>query len=106
MKILIAILLVMVLLSSCATPAFIAQMYPPATQPTYDTTFLLSREDATAIALDHAHAKPDQVKSLCVELDFDNGRPEYEIEFYFNSRKYAYDIHGESGRIISFDRDD
>lgn len=106
MKITIATLLILVLLSGCATPNFISLMAPPATQPTYDMTFLLSKEDATAIALDHARISAEQVNHVSVELDFDDGRPEYEIEFIYNTRKYEYNIHGESGRIISFERDD
>ena len=60
---------------------------------------------AKEIALDHAGLKESQVTFLPVRLDYDNGRMEYEVEFWSGSTEYDYDIDALTGSIRSFDRD-
>ena len=86
---------------------------PPATEPTapapsrpasvYDN--LISKEEATAIALKDAGFTADQVTRLRTEFDYDDGRPEYEVDFHQGGYEYDYEIHAETGKILSRDKD-
>ena len=40
-----------------------------------------------------------------LELDWDDGRPEYEIEIKGNGYEYELEIHGYTGKILDFERD-
>ena len=65
----------------------------------------LTREEAQAIALDHAGFTADQVTALRTHRDHDDRTPTYEIEFRVGRTEYEYEIHAETGRILDFDRD-
>ena len=58
-----------------------------------------------AIALDHAGLKESQTSFLRVNLDRDDGRRVYDVEFYSGSREYDYEIDAATGDIVSFDFD-
>ena len=60
---------------------------------------------AKQIALKHANLKESDVTFVRVHLDKDDGRYEYEVEFYKDSVEYDYDIDAFTGEILSFDRD-
>ena len=61
---------------------------------------------AKSIALSHAGKKEADVKFVKAELDRDDGRVVYEVEFYDNNyMEYDYDIDAYSGEVISFDFD-
>ncbi len=66
----------------------------------------LTREEAQAIALDHAGVTADQVTALRTHRDHDDRTPTYEIEFRVGRTEYEYEIHAGTGRILDFDRDD
>ena len=66
---------------------------------------LLSREEAIAIALKDAGLAENQVTRLKAEFDYDDGRPEYDVEFNHNGWEYEYEIHAESGKILKQDKD-
>lgn len=66
---------------------------------------LISQTDAQNIALSHAGVTRDQVTRLRSSQDWDDGRPEYEVEFYVGRTEYEYEIHGQTGEILSWDRD-
>ena len=66
----------------------------------------LTQTDAEAIALEHAGAAADQVKFLHSEYEIDDRIPQYDVEFYYNNTEYNYEIHAETGEILSFERDD
>jgi uncharacterized membrane protein YkoI len=63
----------------------------------------LSREEAQAVALNHAGVTVAQTARLTVRYDADDGRPEYEVEFRVGAYEYDYDIDARTGRILSFD---
>ena len=42
---------------------------------------------------------------LRTEFDFDEGRPEYEVDFHHDGWEYDYEIHAETGKILSRDKD-
>lgn len=60
---------------------------------------------AKEIALDHAGISSSAVTFVHVELDWDDGRPEYEVEFYAGGKEYDYDIDARTGDIRSYDFD-
>lgn len=65
----------------------------------------LTEEQAQQIALDHAGFTADQVKRLRVEYEIDDGIPQFNVEFIQGDWEYEYEIHGETGRILSYDKD-
>ena len=58
---------------------------------------------AKEIALDHAGVSASKATFVHVELDWDDGRPEYEVEFYAGNKEYDYDIDALTGEIRSRD---
>ena len=60
---------------------------------------------AKEIALDHAGVSASKATFVHVELDWDDGRPEYEVEFYAGNKEYDYDIDARTGDIRSYDFD-
>lgn len=66
----------------------------------------LTAEEAKAIALDHAGFTADQVRELEAELDFEGGIPVYEVDFEAGKWEYSYEIHAETGEILSWEKDD
>ena len=78
---------------------------PAPTQPPVQETKRITAAEAEAKALAHAGLTADQVKYLRSEFDYDDGRPEWEVEFFHDGWEYSYDIHAESGKIRSWDKD-
>ena len=65
----------------------------------------IGKARAKEIALDHAGLTYSDVSFVRVELDWDDGRPEYEVEFYAGGKEYDYDIDARTGDIRSYDFD-
>ena len=64
----------------------------------------VSVEDAKKKALEHAGIAADQATFVKAEIDYDDGRQVYELEFYTNdSREFDYEIDTENGSILSYD---
>ena len=63
---------------------------------------LLSAEQAQNAALTHAGLTSDQVTGMRSELDRDDGRQLYEVEFYSGPMEYDYEIDAYSGEVISY----
>lgn len=78
-----------------------AEHYTPGSQ----TGDLISESKAKSIALDHAGLTSSQVTFVRVKLDYDDGRWEYEVEFYRNNTEYDYEIDASTGKILSYDYD-
>ena len=70
----------------------------------------INEQAALEIAYQDAGVSASDVKLVKCELDYDDGRQEYEIEFYFSGREYDYEIDAESGAIlgreVDYDSDD
>lgn len=62
-------------------------------------------ERAKEIALNHANLTETDVRFVKSELDYDDGKAEYEIEFYLDKKEYDYTIDAVSGNIINYDVD-
>ena len=66
----------------------------------------LTKAEAENIALMHAGVTAEQVKGLRSEYDFDDGVAHYDVEFRVGQWEYEYEIHAETGAVLSFEKDD
>ena len=66
---------------------------------------LISADKAKSIALTHAGLSENQVKMEKLELDYDDGRAEYEVEFRKGNTEYEYKIDAASGNILKSEQD-
>ena len=62
-------------------------------------------EKAKSIALANAGLSASQVTFVKAQQDWDDGRMEYEIEFYYGGMKYEYTILATNGTILDMDVD-
>lgn len=62
----------------------------------------IGEEKAKLIALEHAGLSEKDVSKLEVELDFDDGRMIYEVEFNRGTVSYDYEIDAKNGQILEF----
>ena len=69
------------------------------------TGTLIGEEKAKQIALDHAGVSASAANFLQVRLDWDNGRQEYEVEFWSGNTEYDYEIDAATGDVRGYDRD-
>ena len=76
----------------------------PSTTSTSSSGYI-GVERAKEIALQHAGLSASGVTFVKAELDYDDGRAEYEIEFHHNFREYEYTIDAASGTILEAERD-
>lgn len=76
-----------------------------AAQQGSSTSSYISVERAKEIALADAGVKAADAVFLRAQLDWDDGRAEYEVEFYSGNVEYDYDIDAVTGAIRSSDRD-
>lgn len=82
------------------TPAPDTKVY---NSPTPDQ---ITEAEAIDIALKHSGFTEDQVQYLHTEYEIDDRVPQYDVQFYVDRWEYEYEIHAETGAIISFDKDD
>ena len=78
----------------------------PGTSLPGNTAGLITPEEAQAIALDHSGFTPEQVTRLHTEFEIDHRIPHYDVSFHEGRWEYEYEIHGETGEILSFEKDD
>ena len=64
----------------------------------------ITANDACDAALKHAGLDKSQVSDIDVDLDRDNGKLIYEVDFNFGNTEYDYDINAETGEVISADK--
>ena len=67
------------------------------------TQAAISKEQAENIALEHAGLTREQAQSIRAEYDYDDGRAEYDVTIYAGELEYEFEIHAESGQILSYD---
>ena len=65
----------------------------------------IPQADAEAAALKHAGFSADEVTNLHTEYDYDDGRYEYDVEFYADGYEYSYEIDAVSGKITKSEKD-
>ena len=64
---------------------------------------LITREEAKDVALRDAGLNEAEASALRARLDFDDGRFQYEVDFYNNGTEYEYQIQAKDGDIIARD---
>ncbi|MDE5933737.1 MAG: PepSY domain-containing protein [Lachnospiraceae bacterium] len=64
---------------------------------------LITREEAEAVALQDAGLRDADASALRTRLAFDDGRFQYEVDFYNNGTRYEYLIQAKDGDIIARD---
>lgn len=64
----------------------------------------ITAKDAKKAALDHAGLEESQVNGVDIDLDRDNGKLIYEVDFNSGNTEYDYDINAETGEVISADK--
>jgi len=67
-----------------------------------EPTVKLTAEEAKTAALLHAGVKAEDARFIKVELDYDDGRAVYEVEFVSADTEYEYEISAETGDLIAF----
>jgi len=77
----------------------------PVDENTTGMDNIITMEEAKEIALTDAGLTEANVTFVKTELDTDNGRQEYEIEFYSGNVEYDYEIDASTGKILSYDSD-
>lgn len=65
----------------------------------------VGQEAAKQAALDHAGLTADQVTGWDIERDWDDGRLEYELEFWCGDTEYEYTIDGHSCAVLEHEWD-
>lgn len=65
----------------------------------------IGRDRAVSAALENAGLSASAVHSLQCELQRDEGRTIYDVEFHYDGFEYEYEIDALTGRIIEFDKD-
>ena len=79
---------------------------PSAGQTTGGQAAAVTEEQASETALSHAGFTAYQVTFVRSELDRDDGRLMYDVEFYTSDYKeYDYEIDAATGEILSYDYD-
>lgn len=67
---------------------------------------MISEEEAQNIALAHAGLAAEQVNFIKNNMDMDDGRRNFDVEFYTkDGREYDYEIDPYSGEILNHDFD-
>ena len=66
----------------------------------------LTEEEALEKALQHVELKKNQIDFVKkVELDYENGRKVYEVEFTKGGVEYEFDVDANTGAILDFEKD-
>lgn len=73
-------------------------------QPSPDAA-LVGLDAAKSAALAHAGCSADEVVFTKAELDYDNGRAVYDIEFRKGRAEYEYEIDAAAGDVLEYDWD-
>ena len=66
---------------------------------------LITKAEAKSIALKDAGLSEAEASALRVRFEFDDGRFQYEVDFYNNGTEYEYLIQAKNGEIIARDID-
>lgn len=81
------------------------QQPPAAPQANTSNTAYISVDEAKNIALGQAGLSASDVNFVKTKLENDDGRAEYEIEFYSGTTEYDYTIDAVTGTVLEYDMD-
>lgn len=65
----------------------------------------IGKDEAKAIALQHAGVSEADIFDVEIDRDRDDGRLEYSVEFRVGNKEYDYEIDAETGKILEHDID-
>lgn len=65
----------------------------------------ITEDQAKQIALEYAGVDERNAQHLKIELDYDHGRGEYEVEWYVGRTEYSCDVDADTGSILSFEKE-
>lgn len=65
----------------------------------------ITPEAAKQIALEYAGVAPADAQYLKAELDYDDGRAEYEVEWKVGTTEYSCDVDACTGGVLAFEKD-
>ncbi len=68
-------------------------------------TEYISAEAALAAALKNANTTKDAVKGIDVEMDYENGKMIFDVEFVFEKTEYEYEIDAKTGEIVKVEKE-
>ena len=63
----------------------------------------LTKDEAKQIALKEAGVTAAEATFTKARLDYDDGREEYEFEFFANGKEFDVDVDANTGRVVKFD---
>ena len=63
----------------------------------------VTKEEAKQIALNKAGVTEKAATFTKAKLDYDDGREEYEFEFYANGKEYDVDVNARTGKVVKFE---
>ena len=91
--------------SNSAVQQVVKQAAPKANN-TASKSQLISRQHALDISYKHAGITASQVTEYDdVELDWDDGRPTWEIEYNTGWVEHEFDIDARTGKVLDYERD-
>lgn len=67
---------------------------------------LITEEQAKQVALERAGVDEKDVRNLEVSFDHDDGRAEYEVEWYVGRTEYSCDVDAVTGEVLSLKREE
>ena len=82
-----------------ATPEVTPEVTPEAKPE------LIGKDKAKEIALAHSALDADKVRFEEVELDNDDGKKVYELDFVSGNYEYEYEIDAYTGKILKWDKE-
>ena len=65
----------------------------------------LTEEQARQIALDHLGITAEETSRLRTTYELDDGVPQFDVELHHDRWEYEFEIHAETGEILSYDQD-
>lgn len=78
---------------------------PPSSSNSDDTRQYIGKDAAKSIAFKHANVADSSVRDLEAELDKEDDRMIYEVDFESGNVEYEYDIDAYTGEILKYDHD-
>jgi len=93
--------------ATVTTPAAQTPASPRPTAPVTPASpaDYITEAQAKGIALAHAGVAEKDAAFIQAKLEWDDGRAQYDVEFYAGNTEYDYDIDAVSGGVLTFDHD-
>lgn len=88
--------------NSVATVQDQAALPPEIDSPAQETAAStpITRQEAMTVAFAHANVTEDQIRDLETDLDWEQGKRIWEVDFDHEGTEFEYDIDAYSGKIL------